>query len=219
VALHTSSALIQIRRGIVSSIERGDAMTRRTVSTAAELRHLATLLEQVGGGDARAFAALHTLTYRKLRRTAASVCPLSSDVEDVLQDSYLKIWRAASSFELDRASPISWMCTIVRNTALDFNRTKKILLANLDDAMNIPAPREDQDEFDYEFAKQITVEALSTLSEDRRRLVSLAYFEGMSRHSLAQHFGVPVGTVKTWLRRALESIRTDCLVTAKAMAL
>jgi len=194
-------------------------MTHRRVSTAGELRHLATLLEQVGRGDARAFAALHALTYRKLRRTAASVCPLSSDVDDVLQDSYLKVWRAASSFELARASPISWMCTIVRNTALDLIRTKKMPLANIDDAMNIPAPGADEDEFDYELAKQITVEALSSLPEDRRRLLSLAYFEGISRHSLAEQLGVPVGTVKTWLRRALESIRADCLVAAKAMSL
>jgi RNA polymerase sigma-70 factor, ECF subfamily len=194
-------------------------MKSRRISNSAELRHLEGLLEQVARGDARAFAALHALTCRKLRRTAASLCPVSSDVEDVLQDSYLKVWRAASSFEPRRASPISWMCTIVRNTALDFNRTKKMLLTDLEDAMTIPAPGADADEFDYEFAKQITVEALSSLPEDRRRLLSLAYFEGMSRHSLAEQFGVPVGTVKTWLRRALEIIRTDCLVTAKAMAL
>lgn len=191
-------------------------MTHRRMSTAAELRHLATLLEQVGRGDARAFAALHALTFRKLRRTAATVCPLSSDVEDVLQDSYLKIWRAASGFDPGRASPISW--TIVRNTALDSNRAKKMLLADLEDAMAIPALGDDADEFDYEYAKQITVEALSGLPEDRRRLLSLAYFEGMSRHSLAEQFGVPVGTVKTWLRRAPESVRADCLAAAKAMS-
>ncbi len=190
-------------------------MTRQRTSTAQEIRHLATLLEQVGGGDTRAFAELHALTRRKLRRTAASVCPASCDVEDVLQDSYLKIWRAASSFDPGRASPISWMCTIVRNTALDANRAKKVVLADLEDAMAVPAPAEDADEFDYEFARQITVEALSGLPEDRRRLLSLAYFEGVSRHSLAEQFGVPVGTVKTWLRRALESIRADCLTAAK----
>ncbi len=193
-------------------------MKSRRISITAELRHLEGLLEQAGRGDTRAFAALHSLTCRKLQRTAAAVCPLSSDVEDVVQDSYLKIWRAASSFDPVRASPISWMCTIVRNTALDSNRAKKIQLTDLDDAMTIAAPCADPDEFDYEFAKQITVEALSTLPEDRRRLLSLAYFEGMSRHSLAEQFGVPVGTIKTWLRRTLGSIRTDCLMTAKAMS-
>lgn len=190
-------------------------MKRLRTSTAAELRHLAELLAQVAIGDPRAFAALHGLTCRKLRRTAASVCPAACDIEDVLQESYLKIWRAAASFDPARASPISWMCTIVRNTALDSQRAKKMQLSDLEDAMAVPAPAEDADEFDYEFAKQITVKALSGLPEDRRRLLSLAYFEGVSRHSLAQQFGVPVGTVKTWLRRTLEGVRMDCLAAAK----
>lgn len=190
-------------------------MTRQRTSTAAELHHLATLLERIAVGDAGAFAVLHALTCRKLRRTAAPLCPAACDVEDILQESYLKIWRAASSFDPGRASPISWMCTIVRNTALDSNRARKMQLADLEDAMAVPAPAEDADEFDYEIAKRITVEALSGLPEDRRRLLSLAYFEGMSRHSLAEQFGVPVGTIKTWLRRALESIRVDCVAAAK----
>ena len=193
-------------------------MTIRRTSTEAELGNLTALLKRSAVGDTRAFAALHALTIRKLRQTAWPLCPLSTDVEDVLQESYLKIWRAAASFNPERASPISWMCTIVRNTALDSSRAKKMILAELEDAMTIPSSEEDADRFDYELAKQIAVEALSDLPEDRRRLISLAYFEGVSRHSLAEQFGVPVGTVKTWLRRALENIRTDCLATAKAMS-
>lgn len=193
-------------------------MKDRKASNSAELRHLAQLLERTALGDAKAFAALHALTCRKLRRTAASVCPSASDVEDVLQDSYLKIWRAAASFDAGRASPISWMCTIVRNTALDLSRAKNLQVADLEEAMALPSPSEDIGGFDYELAKQITLEALSSLPEDRRRLLSLAYFEGRSRHSLAEQFGVPVGTVKTWLRRALERIRADCLVSPKAIA-
>lgn len=192
-------------------------MTRQSTSTAAELRHLAELLEQVARGNARAFADLHALTRRKLRGTAALVCGSASDVEDVLQESYLKIWRASSRFDPNRASPISWLCTIVRNTALDSARAKRLPHADLDDAMAIPAACEDVDEFDYDFARRITVDALSSLPEDRRLLLSLAYFEGISRNSLAQRFGVPVGTVKTWIRRSLESVRADCLTAAKAV--
>lgn len=194
-------------------------MTRQRTSTAAELRHLGELLEEVARGNARAFADLHALTRRKLRKTAALVCGDSSDVEDVLQESYLKIWRAASSFDPGRASPISWMCTIVRNTALDSARAKKLPLADLEDALTVPAASDDVDEFDYDFARKITVDALSGLPEDRRLLLSLAYFEGISRNSLAQRFGVPVGTVKTWIRRSLESVRADCIAAAKASLL
>lgn len=185
-------------------------MKHPRLSTAAELRHLAGLLQQVAGGNAQAFAELHALTRRKLQRTAAAACRGSCDADDVLQESYLKIWRAASRFDCSRASPITWMCTIVRNTALDSARARKLAAADLSDAMDVPAPSEEIDEFDYEFARHITAEALLNLPEDRRRLISLAYVEGMSRLSLAEQFGVPVGTIKTWLRRALASVREEC---------
>jgi len=191
-------------------------MKHPRLSTAAELRHLAALLHQVAGGNAQAFAELHALTRRKLQRTAVAACQGSCDADDVLQDSYLKIWRAASSFDCSRASPITWMCTIVRNTALDSARARKLPAADLSDAMDVPAPCEEIDEFDYEFARQITAEALLNLPEDRRRLISLAYVDGMSRLSLAEQFGVPVGTIKTWLRRTLASVREDCSASGKA---
>lgn len=194
-------------------------MARQATSTPDQLRNLSRLVREVACGNAQAFAELHALTCRKLRRTAASVCQSSSDVEDVLQDSYLKIWRAASSFDGSRGSPISWMCTIVRNTALDSSRARKLALADLEDAMTVPAPGDDVDEFDYDFARQLTVAAMSRLPEDRRRLLSLAYFEGMSRLSLAQQFGVPVGTVKTWLRRALEGVQADCVAATRVSPL
>lgn len=190
-------------------------MKHPRLSTAAELRHLAALLQEIAGGNAQAFAELHALTRRKLQRTAAAACQGSSDADDVLQESYLKIWRAASSFDSSRASPITWMCTIVRNTALDSARARKLAVADLSDAMDVPAPVEEFEEFDYEFARQITAEALLNLPEDRRRLISLAYVEGMSRLSLAEQFGVPVGTIKTWLRRALASVREECSAAAR----
>ena len=194
-------------------------MARQRTSPPDQVRNLTRLVREVAHGNTRAFAALHALTCCKLRRTAASVCQSASDVEDVLQESYLKIWRAASSFDCSRGSPISWMCTIVRNTALDSARGRRLALADLEDAMTVAAPGEDIEEFDYDFARQLTVEAMSRLPEERRRLLSLAYFEGMSRLSLAQQFGVPVGTIKTWLRRALEGVQADCVAAARASPL
>lgn len=183
-------------------------------STAPELHYLATLLERTSRRDAQAFAELHALTCNKLRKTAVGVCPGSCDIDDVLQEAYVRIWHAAASFDMNRASPITWMCTIVRNVALDAVRLKKLSLAGLEEAMSIPAPTEDNDGFDYILARQITNAALRGLPDERRRLVSLAYFEGMSRQSLAQQFDVPVGTIKTWLRRALVNLKSECLAAA-----
>ena len=184
-------------------------------STSPALDYLAMLLERISRQDDRAFAELHALTCNKLRKTAIGVCPGSPDIDDFLQEAYLRIWHSAASFDFQRASPMTWMCTIVRNVALDALRLKKLSLTNLDEAVSVAAPIEDIDSFDYVLARQITTGALQCLSEERRRLVSAAYFEGSSRQSLARQFGVPVGTIKTWLRRALQSVQVECMAAAR----
>ena len=73
--------------------------TARTCSAAIGRQHLAHLMRRVSLGDDRAFSELHALTIHKMRKTALSVSSVSADIEDVLQDAYLKIWRHASRFD------------------------------------------------------------------------------------------------------------------------
>ncbi len=175
--------------------------------------HLGCLLGRAGRNDAQAFAELHALTIIKMRKTVRAVLSSSSDVDDILQDGYLKIWRHAANFDPSRASPITWMCTIMRNTAIDALRATGIPTSELDEALAIPDPADTarEDEFDYARAEPIAREALERLPEERRRLLALAYLEGESRSRLSQQFGVPVGTIKTWLHRSLLAVRKDCL--------
>lgn len=188
--------------------------TQRTCLAAAGRNHLADLMRRVSSGDNRAFSELHALTIHKMRKTALSVSPASADIEDVLQDAYLKIWRHASRFDPNLASPISWMTTIVRNTAIDAVRPVRIPTTGIEHAFSI-ADTDDQteDDFDYGRARPIAAEIIGRLPDDRQQLLSLAYLEGESRMALAARFGVPVSTIKTWLRRTLVSVRTDCLLT------
>jgi RNA polymerase sigma-70 factor, ECF subfamily len=181
--------------------------------------HLVELMRTVSSGDSRAFSELHALTVNKMRKTALSVSSASTDIEDVLQDAYLKIWRHASGFDPDRASPISWMSVIVRNTAIDAVRPASIQTTNLDDALLIAdLSSQDDDDFDYARAGPIAAEIIGRLPEDRRKLLSLAYLQGESRNALAERFGVPVSTIKTWLRRTLEAVKGDCLVAGRRKA-
>lgn len=177
---------------------------------------LSELICRSGRGDERAFADLYAATHAKLRKTARTVSPRLVDVEDLLQDAYLKIWKHAASFDPDRASPITWMCTILRNTAIDALRLKQVAATELDDAaLSIPDPAElESDAFDYDFAGPIAAGAIGRLPDARQHLLSLAYLEGESRRQLSERFGVPVGTIKTWLRRTLETVRQDCLAYA-----
>ena len=180
--------------------------------------HLVAFMRTVSSGDSRAFSEPHALTVNKMRKTALSVSSASTDIEDVLQDAYLKIWRHASRFDPDRASPISWMSVIVRNTAIDAVRPARIQTTNLDDALLIADLSSQDDDLDYARAGPIAAEIIGRLSEDRRRLLSLAYLQGESRNALAERFGVPVSTIKTWLRRTLEAVKVDCLVAGRRKA-
>ena len=193
---------------------------RRTCSAAVGRNYLADLMRRVSLGDDRAFSKLHALTIHKMRKTALSVSSASADTEDVLQDAYLKIWRHASRFDPDRASPISWMITIVRNTAIDAVRPVRIATTDIEHAFSIAdTTDETDDEFDYARARPIAAEIIGRLPDDRQQLLSLAYLEGESRMALAERFDVPVSTIKTWLRRTLESVRTDCLLAQPREAL
>ena len=103
------------------------------------------------------------------------------------------------------------MSVIVRNTAIDALRLKTLPTTDLDLALLIPEPVPDgADEFDYDRARPIAATAIGQLPHDRQTLLSLAYIDGESRQSLSKRFGVPVGTIKTWLRRTLETVRSDC---------
>ena len=174
--------------------------------------HLSALLEAVAAHDELAFAELHAQTRTKMRKTVRGLLPASTDIDDVLQDGYLKIWRHAKSFDPARASPITWMCTIMRNTAIDALRAAVAPTSELDEALSVPDPTDaSADDFDYARAEPIAREALARLPEQRQRLLTLAYLEGESRTRLSQRYGVPVGTIKTWLHRSLLAVRKDCL--------
>jgi len=188
-----------------------------TTSTAEDRDHLSLLIARAAEGEDAAFSELYALTNRKMRKTAGAVCSRGTDVEDILQDAYLKIWRNAPNFNPDRSSPISWMAVIVRNTAIDALRLKTLPTTDLDLALLVPEPAPDSD-FDYDRARPIAATAIRQLPDDRQALLSLAYIDGESRQSLSERFGVPVSTIKTWLRRALERVRTDCATFGESQA-
>ncbi|CCD91942.1 putative RNA polymerase sigma factor [Bradyrhizobium sp. ORS 375] len=175
--------------------------------------HLSGLLARAGRNDEQAFAELHAATRVKMRKTVRAMLPSSADLDDILQDGYVKIWRHAASFDPARASPITWMCTIMRNTAIDSLRATGVPTSELDEALSIadPAAVHTDDEFDYAQAEPIARKALERLPEERRQLLALAYLEGESRTRLSERFGVPVGTIKTWLHRSLVAVRKECL--------
>jgi RNA polymerase sigma-70 factor (ECF subfamily) len=132
--------------------------------------------------------------------------------EEVIQETYLKIWNNAGSFDARLATPITWMVAIARNRALDVVRRKgEVSIEDepqaMDAAADEPHPLARQEMTDE--LKRL-LGCLGQLPEERRRMVLLAYYSGWSREQLAAKFDAPANTIKTWLRRSLSEIR-ECL--------
>ncbi len=137
------------------------------------IRRLNELFERASRNDARAFADLYNLTKQKMRMTVLAVNPSWNECDDILQDGYVKIWRHAACFDPSRASPVTWMSSIMRNTAIDALRRRRQPTTDLEEALSVASPQDpsEWDAFDYPFLKaaQLNARALANSRHHRRR--------------------------------------------------
>lgn len=175
--------------------------------------NLERLLERIAANrDQAAFAELYSATKGKLFSTAFWIVRRSDLAEEIIQDAYVRIWSNAKSYRSSLGSPMTWMISIARNIAIDHVR-KTVHETSGDDSILLALPSEcptaieaiEAREDDRHAAeRQLRVfSALQALNPIRRDLVVRAYLYGESREQLSQRAGVPVNTVKTWIRRAL----------------
>jgi RNA polymerase sigma-70 factor (ECF subfamily) len=180
---------------------------------------LLQLLAEVARGNKSAFARLYGLTHAKLLGVGLRILRDRALAEDVLQESYLKVWRHASSYDPSIASPMTWMAIIVRHGAIDALRKRQIeAFAGDDDALSA-VPSNDPDPVEEMHLARLRPKALAAfarLPEDKRRLIMLAYLRDRSRHDLSIRLGIPANTVKTHLRRALLELRATMFASIEA---
>lgn len=178
----------------------------------ASSSEISKLLARVAGGDRQAFAQLYDATAPKLYGIILRILRRRDEADEVVQDVYVKIWQRAGDFDPARASPITWMATIARNRALDEARRSRVATVSDDGILDrVPDPaRSALGAVEAaEESRRLEI-CLDRLEGDRGSLVRLAYLDGLSRQDLADRFGQPVGTIKTWLHRSLKQLR-DCL--------
>ena len=179
--------------------------------TAAQ-ENLSLLMRKVAARDREAFSELYKATRAKLFGIIARILPGKGVAEEVMQEVYVKIWDKADDFDHNRASPISWMAAIARNRALDEARRRKpISIEDMPDSFEPAAetghPLDGQER--SEMLKALLA-CLSNLDKEKREIILLAYYRGLSREALALRYDHPVATIKTWLHRSLVQLRT-CL--------
>jgi RNA polymerase sigma-70 factor (ECF subfamily) len=166
------------------------------------------LLRRAAAGDQSAFGLLHAATVRKLRWKVIEVLGENTDVDDVLQDVYLRIWTSGHQFDPRRSSPITWMTVIARNVAIDRLRRKRQIAVPIEEALSVAEPPVDPfADRDRATEVQMALSAMTRISPERAELLSRAYLEGQSREALASTYGAPASTIKTWIRRSLAEVR------------
>ncbi len=167
-----------------------------------------------GGDPETALRELYDLTSSKLYGVALRVVSNRDWAEDVLQEAYLNIWRIAGDYRSALSPPMAWMGVIVHSRALDFRRRRASERADagleLDDAINETVAGDSPDPMDTTQASEqawALHECLRKLEAKQREVVSLAYLRDLSHSELAEQLKLPLGTVKTWIRRGLEQLR------------
>jgi RNA polymerase sigma-70 factor (ECF subfamily) len=174
--------------------------------------HLADMLIRTGSEDRAAFQDLYRLTSAKLFGVCLRICGNKEAAEDVLHEVYLLIWRRAGAWEPGRASPITWMATIARNRAIDWRRAQGIrATAPIESADLIAddAPNAEANAITGDIHHRL-IGCLDTLESRARSAIATAFFDGVTYADLAATAGVPLGTMKSWVRRGLARLK-ECL--------
>ncbi|HKX42941.1 MAG TPA: sigma-70 family RNA polymerase sigma factor [Burkholderiaceae bacterium] len=189
-------------------------------------RELSRLLARSGLGDRAAFATLYERTSAHLLGVVMRIHRDRAQAEDVLQEVYVNVWRAAQSFDAAQSQPLTWLTSIARNRAIDSLRRAQAqpqLRSNISPATT-DGNDEESDVYDTVaddapgplalLSRAADARALhgcmDGLSAAQRQSVALAFFDGLSHAEVADAMHQPLGTVKSWVRRALLSLKA-CL--------
>jgi len=184
-----------------------------TAATEITPDHLAALLERVAREDGEALRTLYELTSAKLFGLALRILVRREWAEEVLQESFVNVWRYAADYRRGLSAPMTWMAAIVRNRALDHLRRVDHAETEWSETLDelIPAPDLDPSEQALlsDDARRLAF-CLGQLDPSQRQAVSLAYLRDHSHSEISNALRVPLGTVKSWIRRGLEKLKT-CL--------
>ncbi len=176
-----------------------------------DLAHLEELIAKIALGDQTAFSALYDFTSAKLLGVCIRVLSERAEAEDAMQEAFVKVWNNANRYQVTGHSPMTWLITIARNTAIDRLRARKghDELSGVEERIAAPGRSPEQSAVAASEAKRI-MNCLNELDEDKREAVIGAYLDGQSYKDLSSLFDVPLNTMRTWLRRSLALLQ-ECM--------
>lgn len=171
-------------------------------------------LDRMGAQDYAALKMLYDACSPRLYGLAMRIVNNRDWAEDVLQEAFLTIWRTAGSYRESLSPPMAWMGMVVRSRALDFLRRRSAERSHLTQTLDDEVADNHADDRAGPMEMALASEqawalhqCLGKLEHRQREVVSLAYLRDLSHGELASQLQLPLGTVKTWIRRGLDQLR------------
>lgn len=183
-------------------------------------RELAALLSRVALGDRAAFGTLYQATSAHLLGVVLRIQKDRAQAEDVLQEVYVNVWRAAQGFDATLSQPLTWLTSIARNRAIDSLRRRQSEPITVSGSVGADDDEHDMLQ-DYASADagpldtlvqasdaRVLRGCLGALSGEQQQSLALAFYQGLSHAEVAEHLRQPLGTVKSWVRRGLQALKS-----------
>ena len=164
------------------------------------------LLCETANGDKQAFARLYQLTSAQIYAVTLKMLKRPELADEATQEAFVKIWHNASAYQTGKGTVLTWMVSIARYRALDLIRYHNIRHeVGLDEDMEIPVSPDNATLMPAEKAKLDA--CLDELEPSQRQAIHLAYINGLSHQEVVTHMSSPLGTIKSWIRRGLQSLQ------------
>lgn len=177
------------------------------MKTSAPIFSEQVLIERLQSGDRSAFEELYDRYGRALFSVILEIVHSEADAENLLQDTFVKIWRNISRYEATKGRLYTWLVVVARRIALDFVRSayfsEKTKIQSTDTAVSVSSPAPEMQRLEFIGLEK----AVGTLEPNLRQVIDLQYFMGYSQQEVADETGIPLGTVKTRTRAALLHLR------------
>jgi RNA polymerase sigma-70 factor (ECF subfamily) len=171
------------------------------------------LLERAGRHDAVALRTIYDRHSGRVMAVALRILASESEAEEIVQETFVEVWRRAAQYDALRGSVGTWITSIARNRAIDRVRSRQArgrMMAEVQGQASMepaavlgPGPLE---LIEQRQAREQLASALEALPGEQRAVLELAYFEGLTQTEIAERTGQPLGTVKTRVRRAVERL-------------
>lgn len=196
LGMKTSDSLALPQRGVASP------------DTESELRRM---LAAIAKGDEQALGALYDATVGRVYGLALRIVRRREAVEEVVEDVFLQVWQQAGRYDIARGKPLTWLLTITRSRALDYLRRDDEALVHPEPETLVAEPGDERaNPQDLLLALERNSRLYAMLEQlipVQRQLLALAFFRGMTHQEIAEHTHLPLGTVKSHVRKALDKMR------------